>query len=480
MSRRPESAQPTAETRLPRLFEALFGAFLGLSLLKFGNPPIMERWVTPPTNAYEFVLDSPWPILWAYILLAALLGIGFFVAKWPVRVPRWLILLPAAWLAWTFIASFWTENSVLSKPTLAHYSACVVCFYLGLFCLAPVRRLTVFWLGLIFGLFIVLAIGWEQHFGGLEQTKRYFFLYIYPNLKEVPPEYIKKLSSSRIFSTLFYPNALAGALLLVLPPVLQALWQSRKRFTLGARVLLIALFSIAGLGCLYWSGSKGGWLLMLLLGLLWVLRLPFSRVLKRNIIMALLVIGLTAFFLKYVGFFQKGATSVSARFDYWQAAIHTAITRPLTGTGPGTFSIAYQRVKRPESEMSRLVHNDYLEQASDSGIPGFLLYTVFVASALVFSYPRLNPSLPKTNPTPTAPPPVSPTPPPIPPNPLRFAIWLGVLGWALQGTMEFGLFIPSLAWPALALIGTLLGLRSAEPAEPDTGSKRIDKQLHPR
>jgi hypothetical protein len=183
MSRRPESAQPTAETRLPRLFEALFGAFLGLSLLKFGNPPIMERWVTPPTNAYEFVLDSPWPILWAYILLAALLGIGFFVAKWPVRVPRWLILLPAAWLAWTFIASFWTENSVLSKPTLAHYSACVVCFYLGLFCLAPVRRLTVFWLGLIFGLFIVLAIGWEQHFGGLEQTKQYFFLYIYPKLK---------------------------------------------------------------------------------------------------------------------------------------------------------------------------------------------------------------------------------------------------------------------------------------------------------
>jgi hypothetical protein len=46
--------------------------------------------------------------------------------------------------------------------------------------------------------------------------------------------------------------------------------------------------------------------------------------------------------------------------------------------------------------------------------------------------------------------------------------------------MEFGLFIPSLAWPALALMGTLLGLRFAEPAEPDTGSKRIDKQLHPR
>ena len=76
------------------------------------------------------------------------------------------------------------------------------------------------------------------------------------------------------------------------------------------------------------------------------------------------------FFWRYSAFFQKGATSVGARFDYWQAALQTAKDKPLFGTGPGTFAIAYEKIKRPESEMARLVHNDYLEQASDSGVVG--------------------------------------------------------------------------------------------------------------
>jgi len=38
-----------------------------------------------------------------------------------------------------------------------------------------------------------------------------------------------------------------------------------------------------------------------------------------------------------------------------------------------------------------------------------------------------------------------------------FGVWVGVLGWALQGLVEFGLYIPALAWPAFALLGWLLG-----------------------
>jgi hypothetical protein len=61
------------------------------------------------------------------------------------------------------------------------------------------------------------------------------------------------------------------------------------------------------------------------------------------------VAGLAGFALKYAGYFERKATSVSARFDYWQAAVQTARNRPVFGTGPGTFAIAYLQVKRPES-----------------------------------------------------------------------------------------------------------------------------------
>jgi O-antigen ligase len=303
-----------------------------------------------------------------------------------------------------------------------------------------------------------LAVGWEQHFGGLEQTRRYFFLYLYPNMKEVSPEYLKKLSSPRIFSTLFYPNALAGAILLLLPVSLHFVWQAQQRFTTSARGFLIAAIGIAALGCLYWSGSKGGWLLMLLLAVLWLLRLPFKTKYKQGLIAGLLLLGLLGFFWKYSGFFQKGATSVSARFDYWSASLKTARAHPLMGTGPGTFAITYQKLKRPESEMSRLAHNDYLQQASESGVPGFLLYSAFIIVVLVLTYPSNSSRR-------------TPAEAPMKQSAaqlgqvtailrtegsLWFAIWLGTLGWALQSLMEFGLYLPALAWPAFAFMGCLV------------------------
>ncbi len=40
---------------------------------------------------------------------------------------------------------------------------------------------------------------------------------------------------------------------------------------------------------------------------------------------------------------------------------------------------------------------------------------------------------------------------------LTFAVWLGVLGWALHSFAEFGLYVPALAWTAFAFLGWLLG-----------------------
>jgi len=461
---------------LPRFFALCFGAFLGLTLIKFGNPPIFESWVTAPGNIYEFVLGSPWPITWAYGLMGLVVIAGLFVGQWKPNVPHWLVGLPLGWLAWQCFAAAASVNPALSKPTVAHFLGCVVCFYLGLYCLADLRRAVWLLPGLLCGFLIVLLAGWQQHFKGLEQTRKYFFTYLYPHMKEVPPEYLKKLSSPRIFSTLFYPNALAGAILLVLPVVLEFMWQARARFTAAARIFLVSATAIGALACLYWSGSKGGWLLMLVLGLIWLLRLPFNARLKRALVVGVLLVGLAGFFWRYSGFFHKGATSVGARFDYWEAALRTTLRHPSLGTGPGTFSIAYQRVKRPESEMSRLVHNDYLEQASDSGVPGFIFYCAFILACLIFSRSKAGASL-----RPEAVPPAVQAKPgsqtrlksnrasaaafeaknPEFESSLSFALWLGVLGWALQGVMEFGLYIPGLAWPAFTFMGLLLGAGSS-------------------
>jgi O-antigen ligase len=90
--------------------------------------------------------------------------------------------------------------------------------------------------------------------------------------------------------------------------------------------------------------------------------------------------------------------------------------------------------------MAWLVHNDYLEQASDSGLAGLVAYALFIAGALGRSFPR-----PGKAPTAQR------------DDWLTFAVWLGVLGWSLQSFIEFGLYIPALAWPAFTFLGWLLG-----------------------
>src|SRR5205085_6775861 len=124
-------------------------------------------------------------------------------------------------------------------------------------------------------------------------------------------------------------------------------------------------------------------------GFLALLRLPLGKKLKVFLSIGVLSAGLTGFFWKYSAFFQKGATSVSARFDYWRAAIQTSKSHPRFGTGPVTFFIPYTAIKRPESEPSRLVHNDYLEQASDSGLVGLLAYTAFIVGGFVWTFKKI-------------------------------------------------------------------------------------------
>ncbi len=436
---------------LPHLFATGFGGFLGLSLLKFGNPPIMERWVTVPGNIYEFLLGSPWPIAWGYGFLAVVtvLGVGIVLRRnhdgsselrrpsHNPSPPLWLSLLPLPWLVWQFVAAGFSVAPQLSGPTLRHFLACVVCFYLGLLCLTRIPRRELFWTALLGGFLLMLAAGWEQRFGGLEATRKYFFQYIYPEAKELPPDYLKKISSTRIFATLFYPNSLAGAVLLLLAPLLAFVGGLRRQFTTAARFFLMGVIGAGAMACLYWSGSKGGWLVCLGLGLLALLQLPIRKSLKTILLVCFLLAGITGFFWKYASFFQKGATSVSARMDYWQAAIRIAKVEPLFGTGPGTFSIPYQRIKRPESEMTRMVHNDYLEQASDSGVPGFLAYTGFIVLTLIW-IGRRRVFVP-----------VLDWP--------RFSVWLGLVGWACQCFMEFSLYIPALSWTGFAFLGFLAG-----------------------
>jgi len=414
----------------PKLFASLTGAWLGVSLIKFGNPVILDRLVESPNGFWEIVFD-PWPVAWGYLMLAGLVVLGCGVVRFDTSAPRWLVVLPMVGFAWQLVAATQTVDGQLTKATILHFGACNICFYLGLFALSRVHSMRWFWNFLLLGFVWVLWMGLGQHFGGLETTRQ--MIYQQPNWQQLPPEYLMRMASNRIFSTLVYPNALAGAILLLLPPSLAVLFKMTANLPNIARGVMVGLLAYAGLACLYWSGSKSGWLIALVLGLVGLLRLPLMRQVKLAVVVAVLVIGLAGFFVKFSSYFHRGATSVSARFDYWRAAWEITKHHPVLGSGPGTFSVEYKKIKTPGAEMTRLVHNNYLEQASDSGVLGFFSFTTFVLGALAFLYRKSNVDL------------------------IRFGVLTGVVGWVLQGFVEFGLYIPAIAWPAFLFLGWLLG-----------------------
>ncbi len=455
-----------------RVFLILTGVWLFTALFLFGNPVILD-YLHPP----KFVLlgeenrsnARPYLGILAVLGLACVLGfsrLGKPRLRLPTGEPRWLAWLPAAWLGWQLLSLLQTENPVTSQATVIHFASCLAAFYLGLFVLGRMSLAKLALWGAALGLLLNLADACVEKFGGLEQTRDSIIAEIESGkldpekvsakarestgaippeiekqiamlpretaakVRQLPLELVKRMYSTRLYGHMFYPNALAGVILLLLPVSLGLLLGQPRGGRL--RIALALGLAVVGLACLYWSGSKAGWLIAVVLLGAWFLHWPLSNKLKLGLAGAAMVLGLVGFAVKYADYFDRGATSVGARFGYWRAAAQTAMEEPLLGTGPGTFQLAYKRHRAPDAEPTRLTHNDYLQQASDSGWPGFALYAAFVGWAVwLLARRRMD-------------------------DPVRMAARLGLLAWVLQGFVEFGLYIPALAWPAWLMLGWLL------------------------
>ncbi|MDB6052842.1 MAG: hypothetical protein JWN25_365 [Verrucomicrobiales bacterium] len=431
------SSTPAKERKAANVLTVLLGLFLGLSLCKFGNPVILDRMVETPSTLAGWLTGS-WPVhlgffIGTFLCLVALL---LRIRGLQKVAPASFLLL--GWLGWTGVSMAMSAYPELSRITFVHFAMVTLCFFTGFVWLSQQTRPGLLLCGLGAGFEVMISSGWDQHFGGLEATRRYFEIYLKPTMKDVPTDFLAKMETNRIFGTLFYPNSFAGAILLLLPALIWMTWKFGARFNRTVQATLVTVIGGPALLCLYWSGSKAGWLILLGMAVVLAIHLRISPRTKRMLLAVVLVAGLSGFVVKNLKFLQKGATSVTARSVYWKAAVEIAFKHPLLGTGPGTFSKPYSTIKPPGAEMARLVHNDYLEQASDSGWAAFLLFTSFVAISLRRCYKGIAED----------------------PFSLEGFLLLGLGGWFAHCAVDFHLYIPALAWPAFLILGFLWGKES--------------------
>lgn len=471
----PKTIKPIKSPRSISLtcFALAFGLFLGLGILKFGNPVILDQKVPPPATVAEFV-GSFWPshwAIWVWLPLAVVGGWLIFQEKlrWPVMAgtSRWaallLWLLPLIWIGWQLASSTNSVDGNLSAATVPQLAGCAGCFFLGAFLLGRSPLLPWLLIGILAAFTYCLMRGVDQRLfefpdsyqslteGQREQwtnmpiadfleLKRESIIVNTNGTDVANPAILAKFGKGRVNGTLVYPNALAGIILLLLPVALGLAFQETKRFKPSVRTAVIAMTVGLGGSAFFFTGSKLGWLLAIAVGGLMLFRLKWSARLKWAALALILIVGLGVFAVRFHKYFAGGATSASARLDYWRAGAQTTESYPLFGTGPGTFQRPYARLKSPTAEMARLTHNDYLEQFSDSGLIGGASYLAWIAFTLGFIGRRIWQRG----------------------NYLSVTLFAGVLAWFVQGFGEFSLYIPGLAWLAFTLLGSLLGLAANE------------------
>ena len=484
-SRRLNLQSPTADTKARALYALVFGLFLGLCIWKFGNPVVLDHKIVTPQTGTDLWNDA-WPTHWTNWIWPPLIAWGAWrLARRGVPRPpsMWLWLLPLGWLGWQFVAATHTADPSLTAATLWHFGGCVACYFAGAFLFVeppetappktrtpapagraddgtpPVQLLLLAGILAAFAFCLVRAVIQHRY----EYPLNYQFLtegaregwtnlppatvaemqaegtIIHTNGVDVAnPKILEKLLGGRVCGTLVYPNALAEIILLLWPVSLALAFGATQTLRPAVRWAAIALTVFLGAAAFFWSGSKLAWLIAIGLAGIMLLRLNGSRRLKLAAVAAVVVIGLGVFAVRFHHYFAKGATSASARLDYWRAATQITAAQPLFGSGPGTFGLLYSQIKSPASEMARLAHNDYLEQFCDSGLPGGLFYSAWVILALVVAGRkcwRLD-------------------------DWFSLAIFWGLLGWFAQGLGEFGLYVPALAWTAFTLLGCLIGQTS--------------------
>jgi hypothetical protein len=447
-----------------------FGLFLGLCIWKFGNPVILDSKIDPPNSFSEAWTDF-WPTHWANWILLPLAFVGSTVAftkklRWPTTKLLWL--LPLLWFGWQIFSATRTVDAELTSTTLWQFFGCVACYFLGAFLFGDKRALNFLLVGILAAFTLCLVSAIDQRIFEFPQSRQMLVEGERAGWTNVSPEiflqmkqdgsvittngmdmanpiFLDKLKKGRVNGTLVYPNALAGIILLLFPVSIALAFNSTKKMKPLIRFAAITLVLFLGVGGFFWTGSKLGWLIAIAIGGVCLFRLNWPMRLKFIAMGLIIVIGLGIFAVRFQNYFAAGATSVGARFDYWRAAVQTTAKNPLLGTGPGTFQRPYAKIrdelaaKNPQKElpeMARLAHNDYLEQFSDSGIPGGIFYAVWIFLALATIGRRVWKSG----------------------NQITFAIFAGLLGWFVQEIGEFSLYVPALAWTAFTLLGCSLTL----------------------
>lgn len=354
----------------PRL---LLAAVVLLLPLKFGSVVVAGEVPVFPGSGWEWLLGA-WPSFLAPAVAGGCLLVAVLLLPAP-RVDRRYWLFPAAWLllAAALLPGF-ARTTEWDAALLAgwHWWG-VAAFALAVFWVWAWDAALDAWLlgALAAGTLLAALAGWQQMCGGFAETQAYAAEMASRAGRELPPEFLNRLSQRRAMGTFVYPNSYAAHLILTLPVLLLAAWRAGGRFEPArvSRGLFVGGAAVVAGLALWWSESRAGMLALgggLALGL-WLFPLPRLRRWRWVLAGAVVLVALAG--VLGVGALRgRALESVGARLDYWRAAEQMVARHPWSGVGLGEFFPWYMKLKPAGAEETRQPHAMVLGLAAQAGV----------------------------------------------------------------------------------------------------------------
>jgi O-antigen ligase len=110
----------------------------------------------------------------------------------------------------------------------------------------------------------------------------------------------------------------------------------------------------------------------------------FAAVLMVGVTAVVLWMGATSTLERFSSAGQEYSTTGESRLSLWRDSARLVARHPLLGSGLGTFPIAFTSVQTTFlGKFVNHAHNDYLEFASDLGVPAAVLFFGAVATLFV-------------------------------------------------------------------------------------------------
>ncbi len=205
--------------------------------------------------------------------------------------------------------------------------------------------------------------------------------------RDAVSDFVGRLATGRVFSTFLLPNTCAGFLGLMIP--LQAALllsgaagthnQPRWRRNVFLAVNLTAL--LASLLCLYYTKSKGGWISLALVALIFLAVRGRTRLVRywkaalgagAGLVVLFAALQLT----RSAPPLDEYLESFTVRAQYWRAGLMIIRDHPVTGVGLNNFGDYYPEYRRPQDDESLMAHNNFIQVGAETGLFGLLAFCV--------------------------------------------------------------------------------------------------------